>query len=302
MYPAHQCRTPPSPLTGAGPLLGLLLGLLTQPAAAEPTKASGFTNALHQQFIQLPPVTAGHSAPARRFTMGTPKASLAFDGFAYTGPDGRLEQIEDESPAHAVAFKHSFYMARTEVTQAQWLALMGSKSGPDSHWQRKDWRTLPVVSVSWNMTQAFINKLNQQDPGHAYRLPTEAEWEYAARAGSKGIRPFEQDALNDYAWSLQNSGDRPHPVATRKPNVWGLYDTYGNAWEWVADRYAADTYRLDARQGLVIDPQGPVDGAKRVRRGGSYHCPPHLVRSAYRAADTPDTRYSVLGFRLVAER
>ena len=104
--------------------------------------------------------------------------------------------------------------------------------------------------------------------------------------------------MNDYAWHLKNSHDEAQPVAGKKPNAWGLYDMLGNAWEWVADRYDEKYYSRSS----AINPQGPSSGTQRVRRGGSYHCESHLMRVNYRAANTPDTRYTVLGFRIVRER
>ncbi len=206
--------------------------------------------------------------------------------------------FDDESPKHTVTISKGFWMQRTEVTQAQWQQVMQNKPGPREYWQRDDWRKLPVVSISWFMAQRFIEELNKTDKDFQYRLPTEAEWEYAARAGSDDVRPYPVSLLSEYAWFIKSSGDEPHPVATRKPNAWGLYDTLGNAWEWVNDWYAADTYQKSTR----VDPQGPAEGRSRVRRGGSYHCPLYQTRPAYRAANAPDTSYSVIGFRLVAEK
>jgi formylglycine-generating enzyme required for sulfatase activity len=173
---------------------------------------------------------------------------------------------------------------------------MDSRPGPTEHWDRRDWKQLPVVSVTWYDTQAFIMALNKRDNAFSYRLPTEAEWEYAARAGATGIRPFPETELVQHAWYIANSTDHIQPVATRAANPRGLHDMYGNVWEWVNDWYAPDTYRSSSR----TDPAGPDGGSKKIRRGGSYHCQAHLVRPAYRSADTPDTRYSVIGFRLVA--
>jgi sulfatase modifying factor 1 len=170
--------------------------------------------------------------------------------------------------------------------------------GPASGaWQRDDWRTLPVVSVTWLDVQHFIKALDERTPGITYRLPTEAEWEYAARAGTEGLRPMPVDKLPDYAWYIENSGDEVHPVATRKANTWDLHDMFGNVWEWTADWYAPDYYA----KAPDTSPQGPADGNKKLRRGGSYHCPIHLVRPGYRSADAPTQTYSVVGFRLVAE-
>lgn len=241
------------------------------------------TNHLGMEFIQI---------PAGEFMMGTADLEEAL----FELPQADRSKIDDELPIHRVEFPDPFYLGRTELTQGQWLEVMGTRPGPEGHWQRKDWSSLPVVGVSWHRVQDFIDKLNARDTHFLYRLPTEAEWEYAARAGSGGLRPFAAEQLADYAWYIENSGDVPHPVTTRKPNPWGIYDMFGNAWEWVQDWYAPDTYAKSA----PLAPTGPDGGGLKVRRGGSYHCPLHLVRSAYRAADKPLQRYSVLGFRLVA--
>lgn len=211
-------------------------------------------------------------------------------------PDGDASQLEDEQPAHHIQIK-GFELSRTEVTQGQWFGLMKSRPGPSAYWQRPDWKVLPVVSVSWNDTQRFMAALNRNQKTYRYRLPTEAEWEYAARAGSSGNRPFSRERLDDHAWYRGNSGDVPHPVATRQANAWGLYDMLGNAWEWVDDRYQSDYYAHSP----AANPPGPARGEQRVRRGGSYHCEPHLVRVNFRAVDTPDTHYSVIGFRVLRE-
>jgi len=261
--------------------LVVLLGLLV---SRTPLAAESLTNSLGMSFTRI---------PAGEFTMGLEDVDEA----AFELPDGDVGNIQDERPPHPVRITRDFYLGTTEVTQADWFALMDSRPGPESHWKRPDWVKLPVVSVSWQDTQDFIARLNAKEPGTRYRLPTEAEWEYAARASSQGLRPFPLTELDNQAWYLKNSGDEPQPVASRQANAWGLYDMLGNAWEWVADRYGADYYRRSA----TADPMGPETGGKRVRRGGSYHCQPHLVRPGYRAADLPETRYSVLGFRIVRD-
>ena len=245
--------------------------------------ADTHTNAQGMEFTPL---------PAGEFLMGTPDP----DALAFELPDGDLDRIRDETPAHRVRFDKPILMQTTEVTQEQWLEVMDTRPGPESHWQREDWRRLPVVSVSWHDVQTFVDRLNDLDPQADYRLPTEAEWEYAARAGRQGVRPMPKEELTSHAWYIANSGDRPHPVGTRRANPWGLHDMFGNVWEWVSDWYAPQYYAHSAQ----LNPQGPSGGNLKVRRGGSYHCKVHLVRPGYRSADTPDTAYSVIGFRLVA--
>ena len=246
--------------------------------------ADAANNSLGMDFVPV---------PAGEFVMG----NSDFDESALELPDGDASLIEDERPAHKVRITRQFKLSRTEVTQGQWYALMKTRPGPDELWRRADWQNLPVVSVTWNDTQRFIKELNRHEKTGRYRLPTEAEWEYAARAGNDKNRPFADSELAAHVWYLGNSGDVQHPVATRQPNAWGLYDMLGNAWEWVADRYQADAYAKHAES----DPQGPARGEMRVRRGGSYHCQAHMVRVNYRAADTPDTRYTVIGFRVLQE-
>lgn len=260
-------------------ILTLLLWAASMPSAATDT----IRNDLGMQFVNI---------PAGTFTMG----SADLDAIIIEQPDGNATMVRDETPAHTVVIGKPFYLGTTEVTQSQWLAVMDTRPGPKEHWERHDWEQLPVVSVTWHDTQAFIRTLNDRDPTRRYRLPTEAEWEYAARAGTTGIRPFPEAELARHAWYINNSTDRIQPVATRAVNPRGLHDMFGNVWEWVNDWYAPDSYTTAAR----TDPAGPERGSKKIRRGGSYHCQAHLVRPAYRSADTPDTRYSVIGFRLVA--
>ena len=246
--------------------------------------AEAWKNSLDMGFVRI---------SAGTFVMG----NTQLDETAFELPDGDVQAIHDETPPHTVRISHDFWLGATEVTQSQWLRLMNSRPGPAAGWRRADWQRLPVVSISWNEAQRFIKKLNAVEKTHTYRLPSEAEWEYAARAGNTDARPFPQDKLNAYAWFLKNSQDEPQPVASKLPNAWGLYDMLGNAWEWVADRYSENYYARSPG----LDPQGPTRGTQRVRRGGSYHCETHLMRVNYRAADTPDTRYSVLGFRVMRE-
>ena len=244
------------------------------------------TNDIGMSFVKIP---AGY------FQMGITEDERQIVIDEMEKPD--FEAFRDEQPQHKVKISKDFLLGQTEVTQSQWLEVMENRPGPKDYWQKSDWKLLPVVSVSWNMVKRFTEELSKMDAKYNYRLPTEAEWEYAARAGSNELRPVANEKLKDYAWNFQSSGDIPHPVASLKANAFGVHDMLGNAWEWVADWYAPDTYT----ESLKTDPTGPEKGKSRVRRGGSYHCPLFQTRPNYRSANTPDTTYSVIGFRVVAE-
>ena len=231
--------------------------------------------------------------PAGEFMMGSTQDEL--DKVLFEMNTADMVQLADEAPRHQVRISKGFLIGRTEITQAQWLQVMKTKPGPADHWSRRDWKTLPVVSTSVNMAQQFAAKLTKMDKQYYYRLPTEAEWEYAARGGSSETRPMPIEQLDEFAWSLKNSNDVPQPVATRKPNGYGLYDMLGNAWEWVSDRHSE--YSTVAQ----TDPTGPNKGKTAIRRGGSYHCPLYQMRPAFRSPDpNRDARYTVTGFRLIA--
>ncbi len=203
----------------------------------------------------------------------------------------------DELPLHQVKISKPFYMGKTEVTQEQWYNVMGNnparfkteKVGMSS-------RKHPVEFVSWNEVQQFIHKLNQMEGGDHYRLPTEAEWEYAARAGTttKWVCGNHESCLTNFAWYHPNSFGLTHPVAKKEPNPWGLYDTAGNVWEWVSDWHDSDYYSYSPS----IDPQGANSGTFRVFRGGNWSRHAVHQRSANRTARPPDYRYHGLGFRL----
>ena len=196
---------------------------------------------------------------------------------------------DDEKPAHSVTLS-GFYMGKYEVTQAQWKAVMGSNPS------RFKGDNLPVENVSWDDVQAFIRKLNQLT-GKRYRLPTEAEWEYAARGGnqSRGYKYAGGNDISSVAWYDGNSGERTHPVGKKRPNELGLYDMSGNVWEWCSDWYDEDYYGNSPQN----NPQGPASGSFRVGRGGSWGHIAIGCRSAYRDDDALDYRSDALGFRLV---
>jgi len=232
--------------------------------------------------------------PAGQFKMGITEDERQVVIDEMEKPD--FDAFIDEQPQHTVKISNAFLLGKTEVTQSQWLKVMENRPGPKKSWQQENWQELPVVSISWFMVKRFTDELSKMDAKYNYRLPTEAEWEYAARAGSNQLRPVAVEKLNDIAWHFQNSGDVAHPVGSLKANAFGVHDMLGNVWEWVADWYAPDTYIKTQR----VDPAGPNKGLSRVRRGGSYHCPLFQTRPNYRSANTPDTNYPVMGFRVVA--
>lgn len=195
---------------------------------------------------------------------------------------------EDEKPVHPVKLS-PFYISRTPITQAQYEAVMGTNP---SHFKGQD---NPVDSVSWNDAMAFCEKLSSKSKnGEKFTLPTEAQWEYACRAGSTAKFCYGDDAeqLGEYAWYDQNSEGQTHPVGEKAPNAWGLYDMHGSVWEWCLDWYGE--YPTDP----VTDPRGPESGDSRVLRGGSWCYLPYYCRSAYRNCNIPDLRRNNVGFRV----
>ena len=194
---------------------------------------------------------------------------------------------------HQVVISKPYYMQVTEVTQAQWRKVMGSN--PSMFNTCGD--DCPVDNISWVDVQEFIRRINQKEGVNKYRLPTEAEWEFACRAGSvtKDAPGGKEDEFGNYAWYDANSERKTHPVATKKPNAWGLYDMHGNVSEWCQDWY--DDYPGDA----VTDPKGPSSGQHKVMRGGSWLGSTVTLRSTFRSEDYPVVRSNDIGFRLVRD-
>ena len=214
----------------------------------------------------------------------------------------------DEKPLHKVCVD-GFWMGKYEVTHGQWQKLMGSNP---ARFKKGD--NYPVKQVSWNDCQDFIKKFNARS-GKDFRLPTEAEWEYACRAGSKtkyswGDRIFCEKAMygngvfcnncKDYVRKNGLNGDCSAPVGSYAANALGLYDMHGNVWEWCADWY--DKYYYYYGNSSVSNPTGPSSGSYRVFRGGGWRNPPWYLRSANRGRYGPGYRLNALGFRLVASR
>ncbi|MDQ0012819.1 formylglycine-generating enzyme required for sulfatase activity [Variovorax boronicumulans] len=300
-------------------------------------------NSLGMAFVKL---------PAGEFMMGSDEAPEALAAAYPELPKARFTELRDEGPAHRVRITRSFWMGQHEVTVGQFRRFIeASGYVPESiadgtggyGWRadydpaktrrgdafegrdpRYSWRNPgfaqgddhPVVNVTWNDAQALAAWLSKSE-GKRYRLPTEAEWEYACRAGTRtrysagddpqslGRAANVFDARTAQYWPrwapMALEGDDGYaftaPVGSFAPNAWGLYDMHGNAWEWVADWHGDEYYAGSPAD----DPQGPAEGTVRVRRGGSWHTWPFYARSSYRNWNAPDTRYTLVGIRLVRE-
>jgi formylglycine-generating enzyme required for sulfatase activity len=213
--------------------------------------------------------------------------------FVMGSPSDELGRVTDETQ-YTVTISESFYIQTTEVTQGQWKAVMGNNPSVFDSCGLN----CPVEYVSWEDAQTFIATLNAMGEG-SYTLPTEAQWEYAARAGSNkafangGISDTTTDLnLDVMGWYDSNSGSTPHAVAQKQPNAWGLYDMHGNVWEWCHDWYGSYP------DISVTDPGGPSLGSYRVERGGSWSSDAQYCRSAERHSTSPGSRYSGVGLRL----
>ena len=236
----------------------------------EPPKR--FVNRIGMEFVWIPPGT---------FMMGSPK--------------NELDRYFDERQ-HKVTLTKGFYLGKYTVTQEQWKKIMGNE--PSAF---KGEKNLPVEFVSWDKCQEFIKKLRESDKNH-YRLPTEAEWEYACRAGTKTPFCFGNTISTDQA-NYDGSfvyGEGKKGISRKKttvvgsfpPNAWGLHDMHGNVWQFCQDVYG------DYPEKDVVDPQGPEKGTHRVARGGSYFHDPQCARSASRLQCEPDIESDIVGFRV----
>ena len=315
---------------------------LSPPVRPAPAPATQMTDSLGMQLVRI---------PAGEFLMGSDESPDALAAAFPLAERERLTQLSDEAPVHRVRISRDFWMGAHEVTVGQFRQFVqASGYVPESiadgtgaygfnpnysaaqsergdafegRLPRYSWQDTgfpqserhPVVNVTWNDAMAMARWLSQRE-GAAYRLPTEAEWEYAARAGTRTRYPAGDDpalllasantfdreaALRWPRWREQAGGSDGQaftaPVGSFAPNAFGLYDMIGNVWEWCADWYDEDYYARSP----AVDPQGPASGSVRVRRGGSWHTWPLYSRVAFRNWNTPETRYVLVGFRLVRE-
>ena len=251
---------------------GLLAELRELESASPVQREAGesWVNALGMEFVRI---------SAGEFLMGSPEDE-----------DGRYSFLMGSSDErqHEVRISNGFWIGKYEVTQEEWVAVMGMNPSHFSNFGPR----CPVETVSWDDTQAFMRRLNERESGsrYVYRLPTEAEWEYAARAGTSGIRYGE---LDEIAWYSDNSGDSTHPVGQKRANAWGLHDMLGNVWEWTGDWYGKYP------SGPLTDPRGPQSGSLRVARGCGWDSDAWYVRSANRDGGLPGRWLYSIGVRLV---
>ncbi|MCI5161192.1 MAG: formylglycine-generating enzyme family protein [Candidatus Electrothrix sp. AX5] len=292
------------------------------------TQAADYTNSIGMEFKSIAPGT---------FFMGSCLYSradkerdneLKQQGLPPQGPTCPAQvpedknALEEETPQHKVKIRKGFQLGIHEVTLGQFKLFLAALNDQErSKIETEEFENTnthgdeaAVAAVSWEDAQTFIEWLNQKEGGEKYRLPTEAEWEYAARAGSKTIY-FWGDTLEkapEYSWFNMEHADLliwfpegefnkkenfSHPVGLKKPNAWGLYDMAGNVWEWVNDKYSATYYQNSPN----VDPTGPEAGALRCFRGGSWYGSATNLRSAFRGLNVPTHRSDSLGFRVVRE-
>jgi formylglycine-generating enzyme required for sulfatase activity len=248
------------------------------------------TNSIGMKLVLIPP---------GEFDMGSTQEEI--DRFVETAKQRRTERwyidrISSEGPRHRVKITQPFYLGMYEVTQAEFQRVMGANP---SH-RTTIGGAAPVEMVSWHNAREFCRRLSEQEKtaGHVYRLPTEAQWEYACRAGTTTSYHFGDDEtrLGRHGWFRVNSGKASHLVGQTMPNAWGLYDMQGNVWEICADCFGSDYYQHSPSE----DPSGPPEGTHRVCRGASHRdADPILFRSAYRCYHSPDYRESNIGFRVI---
>ncbi len=256
------------------------------------------TNSIGMKLVLIPP---------GEFMMGSPKELIEEESKAHAGDQWWVDHFPGEGPKHRVRISKAFYLGVTEVTQGEYEKVMGSNPSEFSATGKGkdkvgglDTKRFPVECVSWDDAVEFCQRLSERSGEKAaerrYGLPTEAQWEYACRAGSQSRWSFGDDStkLGDYCWFDGNSGGMSHPVGQKRPNVWGLYDIYGNVWEWCQDWYDKGYYTNSP----VDDPGGPPVGSGRAHRGGGWNLVAGYCRSACRDNRASEGRGSDLGFRV----
>jgi formylglycine-generating enzyme required for sulfatase activity len=263
------------------------------------------TNSIGMNLVLIPP---------GEFEMSSPK-ELIEEELKAGGDQSYIERLPGEGPRHHVRITQPSYLGVYDVTQGEYERVMGTNPSEFSATGKgkdkvagQDRKRFPVECVSWDDCVEFCRKLSdlptEKAAGRWYRLPTEAQWEHACRAGSNGRysfspinrtipREYDEHRLDGYGWFGGNSGGMPHAVGLKRANPWGLYDVHGNVWQWCQDWYDKDYYTNSPKD----DPGGPPGGSERVIRGGSWYCPTGDCRYAFRLSYYPGGRYYDHGFR-----
>ncbi len=250
----------------------LMLMFFVDPLQAQSPKE--ITNSIGMKLLLIPKGT---------FMMGSPESE---------------EWRRPQESQHDVTLSKDYFLGAYEVTQSEYQQVMNKNPSFVQGAKIRDSSRHPVEQVSWNDAVEFCKRLSElpeeKRAGRVYRLPTEAEWEYACRAGSKTAYSFGESskALDDYAWYDGGSNRQTHPVGEKKPNAWGLFDMHGNVWEWCSDWYG------QYPNGAVSDPAGPKEGSARVQRGGGWVGLAEVCRSAHRDGFVPSVRDADGGFRV----
>jgi len=220
--------------------------------------------------------------------------------FTMGSPPSEPGRYPDEGPGHKVTIARGFYLGKYELTQGQWESVMDTRPWEGQQYVEENPNN-PAVHIRWFDARNFAATLNEAAGAEIYRLPTEAEWEYACRADTTSRWSFgdDEEQLGEYAWydaNAWNAGERyAHEVGRKRPNGWGLYDMHGNVWEWVSDWYGS--YTTDPQ----TDPTGPLGGSVFIVRGGSFNSHARHVRSAYRSTHELSVRLSRIGARLLRQ-
>jgi formylglycine-generating enzyme required for sulfatase activity len=234
------------------------------------------------------PIVTGSDGELLTNCIGMQFKRLPAGSFLMGAPDSEKDRRPNDCPQHKVTLTQPFYLGVYLVTQEQYEKVMGKNPSNFKGAKR------PVETVNWSEAQDFCLKLSKLQMNMTYRLPTEAEWEYAARAGTQTAYYWGDNFDGQYAWCKENSKGESQEVGTRQPNAWGLYDMSGNAWEWCADWFGA--YPASEQ----VDPKGAASGSNRVLRGGAWGAAPNACCSTYRLDSPVDNRNFVMGFRVVA--
>lgn len=258
------------------------------PKGADTAKGQSASRPEPGQKVATAPRPPESTSESRTYTEPSTGMKFVFiKGGCYQMGDTFGDGYYTEMPVHEVCVD-DFYIGQYEVTQGQWQAVMGNN--PSNF--KNCGSNCPVEQVSWNDVQEYVNRLNSRSGENKYRLPTEAEWEYAARSGGKSEKYSGGNDVDSVSWDYVNSDDMTHQVGTKSPNGLGIYNMSGNVWEWVQD------WSGDYSSGSQDNPRGPSSGTVRVIRGGSWSNDAWSTRSAFRGADVPDSRDGNLGFRL----